>query len=187
MFLSYVSKLTITGFSGFYCRPIKKIIFSSSESTITSTHHQDLTFTLTLERSDSTFNYPEQQWSFISNYAVTDYSGDYKISLIPCTAGPEQKFSDPPKCKFFEPLFFGSLNVSDHRDFWVIDDFENYSDPKPNSGTKSNIDSKLNSDRNPALNQLTISSHHFSRSLTVSAHRDFRSMISSIIYSSSKA
>ena len=77
-----------------------QLIFSSSESTITSTHHQDLTFTLTLERSDSTFNYPEQQWSFISNYAVTDYSGDYKISLIPCTAGPEQKFSDPPKCKF---------------------------------------------------------------------------------------
>ena len=88
-----------------------KIFFSSSESTITSTHHQDLTFTLTLERSDSTFNYPEQQWSFISNYAVTDYSGDYKISLIPCTAGPEQKFSDPPKCKFLGlGLFFRKID-----------------------------------------------------------------------------
>ena len=74
--------------------------FSATESTISSTHHQDLSFTLNLERSNSTFNYPEQQWSFISNYAVTDYSGDYKISLVPCTAGPDQKYSDPPKCKW---------------------------------------------------------------------------------------
>ena len=103
---------------GLRVRPTKIRIFSSSESTITSTHHQDLTFTLTLERSDSTFNYPEQQWSFISNYAVTDYSGDYKISLIPCTAGPEQKYSDPPKCKFFE-----STNYSDYRVFRDIEFF----------------------------------------------------------------
>ena len=145
VFLNYVSKLIITGFPGLFGRSLIKIIFSSSESTITSTHHQDLTFTLTLERSDSTFNYPEQQWSFISNYAVTDYSGDYKISLIPCTAGPEQKFSDPPKCKFFEP--FVSLTISTRRNFRNIDVFENglYSGPKPN------LDPKLNSDPNPIL------------------------------------
>ena len=83
--------------------------FSARESTITSTHHQDLTFSLTLERSDASFNYPEQQWSFISNYAVTDYSGDYTISLIPCTAGPDQKYSDPPKCKFLN--FFKTLLI----------------------------------------------------------------------------
>ncbi|CBY08706.1 unnamed protein product [Oikopleura dioica] len=71
---------------------------SAAESTVTSVQHPELTFTLNLIRSDKSFSTPEQQWSFVSNYAITDYSGDYKISLIPCTVSHDQTYSDPPKC-----------------------------------------------------------------------------------------
>ena len=76
-----------------------KINPSAAESKVTSVNHQDLTFTLNLVRSDKTFNNPEQQWSFVSNYAVTDYSGDYQIELLPCTVPADRAFTDPPKCK----------------------------------------------------------------------------------------
>ena len=73
--------------------------FSAAESTVTSVQHPELSFTLNLIRSDKSFSTPEQQWSFVSNYAITDYSGDYKIKLIPCTVSHDQTYSDPPKCK----------------------------------------------------------------------------------------
>ena len=72
---------------------------SAAESKVTSVNHQDLTFTLNLVRSDKTFNNPEQQWSFVSNYAVTDYSGDYTIELLPCTVPADRAYTDPPKCE----------------------------------------------------------------------------------------
>ena len=78
--------------------------FSAAESKVTSVNHQDLTFTLNLVRSDKTYNNPEQQWTFVSNYAVTDYSGDYQISLLPCTVAADQTYSEPQKCKFKDPL-----------------------------------------------------------------------------------
>lgn len=72
--------------------------YTAAESTVTSVQHPELSFTLNLIRSDKSFSTPEQQWSFVSNYAITDYSGDYKIKLIPCTVSHDQTYSDPPKC-----------------------------------------------------------------------------------------
>ena len=88
-----------------------QFLSSAAESTVTSVQHPELSFTLNLIRSDKSFSTPEQQWSFVSNYAITDYSGDYKISLIPCTVSHDQTYSDPPKCKFIFLILFYVCNL----------------------------------------------------------------------------
>jgi hypothetical protein len=40
----------------------------------------------------TSFDEPEQRWMFTSDYAVQDYSGDYEITLLPCTVLPSQTF-----------------------------------------------------------------------------------------------
>jgi len=43
-------------------------------------------FTLRMVSTQKTFNNPVQQWEFISDYAVKDYTGSYYIKLVPCLA-----------------------------------------------------------------------------------------------------
>ncbi|TMS23982.1 FRAS1-related extracellular matrix protein 2 [Larimichthys crocea] len=47
-----------------------------------------------------------QQWSFVSDFAVRDYSGTYTVKMIPCIASPNGEFSIPPVCHPREPLTF---------------------------------------------------------------------------------
>uniref|UniRef100_UPI001EAEB209 FRAS1-related extracellular matrix protein 2-like n=1 Tax=Oncorhynchus gorbuscha TaxID=8017 RepID=UPI001EAEB209 len=54
-----------------------------------------LTFTLALIRTEPTYNQPMQQWSFVSDFAVRDYSGTYTVKMIPCSASPNGEFSIP--------------------------------------------------------------------------------------------
>ncbi|KAL1023755.1 hypothetical protein UPYG_G00045680 [Umbra pygmaea] len=68
--------------------------------------HPGLTFTLALVRTEPTYNQPMQQWSFVSDFAVRDYSGTYTVKLIPCSASPNGEFSIPPVCHPREPLTF---------------------------------------------------------------------------------
>uniref|UniRef100_A0A8C5DN43 Calx-beta domain-containing protein n=1 Tax=Gouania willdenowi TaxID=441366 RepID=A0A8C5DN43_GOUWI len=68
--------------------------------------HPGLTFTLALVRTEPTYNQPMQQWSFISDFAVRDYSGTYTVKLVPCIASPNGEFSIPPVCHPREPLTF---------------------------------------------------------------------------------
>ncbi|XP_045572526.1 FRAS1-related extracellular matrix protein 2 [Salmo salar] len=65
-----------------------------------------LTFTLALIRTEPTYNQPMQQWSFVSDFAVRDYSGTYTVKMIPCSASPNGEFSIPPVCHPREPLTF---------------------------------------------------------------------------------
>ncbi|XP_029458608.1 FRAS1-related extracellular matrix protein 2 [Rhinatrema bivittatum] len=79
---------------------------SSLTSMIMSTDHPGLTFTLSLVRSEPTYNQPIQQWSFISDFAVRDYSGTYTVKLMPCTTAPYQEYSLPVVCNPREPVTF---------------------------------------------------------------------------------
>ncbi|XP_043918185.1 FRAS1-related extracellular matrix protein 3 [Protopterus annectens] len=75
-------------------------------SMVMSADHPGLTFTLTLARSEPTFNQPVQLWNFISDFAVRDYSGTYTVKLIPCTTAPIQEYSLPLVCNPREPITF---------------------------------------------------------------------------------
>uniref|UniRef100_A0A3P9JLJ9 FRAS1 related extracellular matrix 2 n=1 Tax=Oryzias latipes TaxID=8090 RepID=A0A3P9JLJ9_ORYLA len=82
----------------------------SSLSMVMSVDNPGLTFNLTLVRSEPTYNQPVQQWIFISDFAVRDYSGTYTIKLIPCTTAQTIEYSVPPICSPREPISF-DLNI----------------------------------------------------------------------------
>ncbi|KAJ7997493.1 hypothetical protein DPEC_G00229600 [Dallia pectoralis] len=71
---------------------------SSLSSMVMCADHPDLTFNLSLVRSEPTYNQPIQQWTFISDFAVRDYSGLYRVILLPCTTALNVEFSLPPVC-----------------------------------------------------------------------------------------
>ncbi|XP_054845897.1 FRAS1-related extracellular matrix protein 3 [Eublepharis macularius] len=79
---------------------------TSLSSMVMSADHPSLTFTLSLSQSEQTFHQPMQQWKFISDYAVRDYSGTYTVKLIPCTAAPSQEYTQPVICSPREPITF---------------------------------------------------------------------------------
>ncbi|KAJ7397736.1 hypothetical protein BTVI_132560 [Pitangus sulphuratus] len=79
---------------------------SSLTSMVMSADHPGLTFSLSLIRSEPTYNQPVQQWSFVSDFAVRDYSGTYTVKLISCTTAPHQEYSLPVICNPREPITF---------------------------------------------------------------------------------
>ncbi|XP_068134549.1 FRAS1-related extracellular matrix protein 3 [Hyperolius riggenbachi] len=79
---------------------------TSLSSMVMSADHPELTFTLSLIRSEPSFRQPVQQWSFVSDFAVRDYSGTYTVKLIPCGAPPNQEYTVPPICNPREPITF---------------------------------------------------------------------------------
>ncbi|KAI1893608.1 hypothetical protein AGOR_G00125470 [Albula goreensis] len=79
---------------------------SALSSMIMCPDHPGLTFNLSLVRSEPTYNQPMQQWTFISDFAVRDYSGTYTVKLIPCTAAPYLEYTLPPVCNPREPVTF---------------------------------------------------------------------------------
>ncbi|XP_006796244.1 FRAS1-related extracellular matrix protein 3 [Neolamprologus brichardi] len=79
---------------------------TSVSSMVICADHSGLTFTLALVRTEPTYNQPMQQWSFVSDFAVRDYSGTYTVKLVPCIASPNGEFSIPPVCHPREPLTF---------------------------------------------------------------------------------
>ncbi|KAM9330460.1 FRAS1-related extracellular matrix protein 3 [Gastrophryne carolinensis] len=79
---------------------------TSLSSMVMSADHPELTFTLSLIRSEPSFRQPVQQWSFVSDFAVRDYSGTYTVKLIPCSALPNQEYTVPPICNPREPITF---------------------------------------------------------------------------------
>uniref|UniRef100_A0A2K5NFU3 FRAS1 related extracellular matrix 2 n=1 Tax=Cercocebus atys TaxID=9531 RepID=A0A2K5NFU3_CERAT len=79
---------------------------SFTNSVIMSADHPGLTFSLHLIRSEPTYNQPVQQWSFVSDFAVRDYSGTYTVKLVPCTAPSHQEYRLPVTCNPREPVTF---------------------------------------------------------------------------------
>ncbi|NWX16774.1 FREM2 protein, partial [Aegotheles bennettii] len=79
---------------------------TSLASMVMSADHPGLTFTLSLLRSEPTFHQPVQQWSFISDFAVRDYSGTYTVKFIPCAAAPDQPYALPVLCSPRDPIAF---------------------------------------------------------------------------------
>lgn len=49
-----------------------------------------------------------QVWQATSIYSLSDYTGEYKLELVPCTAPPEQAYvvSEPPSCTPHPPQAF---------------------------------------------------------------------------------
>ena len=93
--------------------------------------HPGITYNLSLVRNEPTYNQPIQQWTFVSDFAVSrhfvlpvwiflhliltkqsfpsqvrDYSGTYTLKLIPCTSPPNLEYNIPPVCNPREPLTF---------------------------------------------------------------------------------
>ncbi|XP_074649930.1 FRAS1-related extracellular matrix protein 2-like [Tubulanus polymorphus] len=93
---------------------------TSMMSVVTCADHPDMTFTLELLQSDSTFVQAEQTWRFTSDYAVRDYSGKYLIQLLPCVTNWNQPYSLPLQCTPRSALSF-DLKVR----------FQQVSDPVP--------------------------------------------------------
>ncbi|XP_076130115.1 FRAS1-related extracellular matrix protein 2a isoform X2 [Alosa pseudoharengus] len=79
---------------------------ASSRSMVMSIGHPGLTFNLSLVRTEPTYHQPVQQWNFMSDFAVRDYSGTYTVKLIPCTAAMNVEYSVPPVCNPREPITF---------------------------------------------------------------------------------
>ncbi|XP_075419717.1 FRAS1-related extracellular matrix protein 2 [Tenrec ecaudatus] len=79
---------------------------SLTSSVIISADHPGLTFSLRLIRSEPTYNQPVQQWSFMSDFAVRDYSGTYTVKLLPCSTPPHQSYRLPLICNPREPVTF---------------------------------------------------------------------------------
>lgn len=79
---------------------------TGQESTVTAQDHPDLTFTLELVYSEPSYAQPDQEWQFVSDYAVRDYSGIYNIKLIPCTVTDELEYGDSLQCHPREPITF---------------------------------------------------------------------------------
>uniref|UniRef100_L7LZ28 Putative fras1-related extracellular matrix protein 2 n=1 Tax=Rhipicephalus pulchellus TaxID=72859 RepID=L7LZ28_RHIPC len=94
---------TVAGFHGQYIlesRELKKMSY------VTSEEQPDVTFTLKLVRRDATYSGAQQEWEFISDVAVKDYSGTYRIHLVPCTVREGTLFSEPMRCTPQEPVPF---------------------------------------------------------------------------------
>ncbi|XP_068440165.1 FRAS1-related extracellular matrix protein 2b [Clinocottus analis] len=85
-------------------------VFAHPASPLTSMvmcpDHPGLTFNVSLVRNEPTYNQPIQQWTFVSDFAVRDYSGTYTVKLIPCTSPPSLEYTIPPVCNPREPLSF---------------------------------------------------------------------------------
>uniref|UniRef100_A0A8C3G2X1 FRAS1 related extracellular matrix 2b n=1 Tax=Cyclopterus lumpus TaxID=8103 RepID=A0A8C3G2X1_CYCLU len=85
-------------------------VFAHPASPLTSMvmcpDHPGLTFNLSLVRNEPTYNQPIQQWTFVSDFAVRDYSGTYTVKLITCTSPPSLEYTIPPVCNPREPLTF---------------------------------------------------------------------------------
>ncbi|XP_051822639.1 FRAS1-related extracellular matrix protein 3 [Antechinus flavipes] len=79
---------------------------TSLTSVVMSVDHPGLTFTLSLLSSEPAFHRPEQRWSFVSDFAIRDYSGTYTIKLVPCVAAPQQEHTLPMICHPREPIAF---------------------------------------------------------------------------------
>ncbi|KAJ8368550.1 hypothetical protein SKAU_G00085780 [Synaphobranchus kaupii] len=79
---------------------------SSLSSMVMCPDHPGITFNLSLVRSEPTYNQPMQQWTFVSDFAVRDYSGTYTVKLIPCTSAPYLEYTLPPVCNPREPVTF---------------------------------------------------------------------------------
>uniref|UniRef100_A0A672LVH6 FRAS1-related extracellular matrix protein 2-like n=1 Tax=Sinocyclocheilus grahami TaxID=75366 RepID=A0A672LVH6_SINGR len=79
---------------------------SPRTSMVMCADHPGLTFNLSLVRSEPTYNQPMQQWTFISDFAVRDYSGTYTVKLVPCMASPGVEYSFRPVCHPREPITF---------------------------------------------------------------------------------
>ncbi|KAL8593533.1 hypothetical protein ACOMHN_048747 [Nucella lapillus] len=114
---------------------------TEQESMVMSRDHSDLTFSMDLVRSDATYEQANQEWAFVSDLSVRDYSGLYTVTLIPCVTSPDQEFTQPIVCTPREPVTFDlpvrfqqvsdsvpaefSLNTNFHlmrkRDLWLSD------------------------------------------------------------------
>ncbi|XP_037631902.1 FRAS1-related extracellular matrix protein 2b [Sebastes umbrosus] len=85
-------------------------VFAHPASPLTSMvmcpDHPGLTFNISLVRNEPTYNQPIQQWTFVSDFAVRDYSGTYTVKLVPCTSPPSLEYTIPPVCNPREPLTF---------------------------------------------------------------------------------
>ncbi|KAI4815998.1 hypothetical protein KUCAC02_006118, partial [Chaenocephalus aceratus] len=85
-------------------------VFAHPASPLTSMvmcpDHPGITYNLSLVRNEPTYNQPIQQWTFVSDFAVRDYSGTYTLKLIPCTSPPNLEYNIPPVCNPREPLTF---------------------------------------------------------------------------------
>uniref|UniRef100_A0A8C5BJV7 FRAS1 related extracellular matrix 2b n=1 Tax=Gadus morhua TaxID=8049 RepID=A0A8C5BJV7_GADMO len=68
--------------------------------------HPGLSFNLSLVRTEPTYSQPIQQWTFVSDFAVRDYSGSYTVKLLPCTSPPNVEYSIPPSCNPRDPVTF---------------------------------------------------------------------------------
>lgn len=79
---------------------------SPLSSMVMCADHPGLTFNLTLVRSEPTYNQPIQQWTFVSDFAVRDYSGTYTVKLLPCTSPSSLEYTLPPVCNPRETLTF---------------------------------------------------------------------------------
>uniref|UniRef100_A0A8C5H028 Calx-beta domain-containing protein n=1 Tax=Gouania willdenowi TaxID=441366 RepID=A0A8C5H028_GOUWI len=79
---------------------------TSMLSMVMSVDHPGLTFNLSLVRSEPTYSQPVQQWTFISDFAVRDYSGTYTVKLIPCTTAQNMEYTVPAVCSPREPIAF---------------------------------------------------------------------------------
>lgn len=85
-------------------------VFAHPASPLTSMvmcpDHPGITYNLSLVRNEPTYNQPIQQWTFVSDFAVRDYSGTYTLKLIPCTSPPNLEYNIPPVCNPREPITF---------------------------------------------------------------------------------
>ncbi|MFT7803878.1 FRAS1-related extracellular matrix protein 2-like [Arapaima gigas] len=90
-------------------------------STITCAEHPGLTFSLSLMRSEPTYNQPLQQWTFTSDFSMRDYSGTYIVKLLPCIAAPSSEYTIPSVCNPKEAVTFDLDIRFQQKALWLSD------------------------------------------------------------------
>ncbi|CAG0921537.1 unnamed protein product, partial [Notodromas monacha] len=76
-------------FRGFYLLQNNE----GDKSYVISKDHPHLQFDIKLLKTEDTIEKPQQEWIFISDYAVGDYSGTYSINMIPCLMSPSTPYA----------------------------------------------------------------------------------------------
>ncbi|XP_071125097.1 extracellular matrix protein 3-like [Mytilus edulis] len=69
------------------------------QSSVSCIENPKMTFTLRMLRSSKTYDKADQLWQFESDFSMKDYSGLYKINLVPCTTSARQAYDPSIKCQ----------------------------------------------------------------------------------------
>lgn len=94
---------TVASFKGYF---VLNNSDSSIQSTIKAVKLPDMSFFVHLISSNLTSDQPMQMWQFTSAVKLNDFSGDYKVSMLPCLVNFTQHHNESVPCPAHDFVMF---------------------------------------------------------------------------------